>query len=62
MQWDTLKKILLKEGYAKGILPVDGKGGQYLIRAKKGSRKYMLVLFIDKVEEVVAELMAEEEK
>lgn len=62
VQWDTLKKILLKEGYAKGILPVDGKGGQYLIRAKKGSRKYMLVLFIDKVEEVVAELMAEEEK
>lgn len=62
VHWDTLKKVLLTEGYSKGVLPVDGKGGQYLIRAKKGSRKYMLVLFIDKVEEVVAELMAEEEK
>ena len=63
VQWDTLKKMLLNEGYSKGVLPVDGKGGQYLIRAKKGSRKYMLVLHTDKIETLVTELMnAEEEK
>ncbi len=63
VQWDTFKKMLLNEGYSKGVLPVDGKGGQYLLRAKKGSRKYMLVLHTDKIETLVTELMnAEEEK
>lgn len=61
VQWDSLKKMLLNEGYSKGVLPVDGKGGKYLLRAKKGSRKYMLVLHMDKVETLVAELMDEKE-
>ena len=60
-QWDTLKKMLLNGGYSKGVLPVDGKGGQYLLRAKKGSRKYMLVLHMDKIEMLVSELMDEKE-
>lgn len=62
VHWDTLKKMLLNEGYSKGVLPVDGKGGQYLIRAKKGSRKYMLVLHTDKIETLVVELMNAKEE
>ena len=57
VQWDTLKKMLLQEGYLKGNLPINGKGGQYLLRAKKGSRKYMLALYTDKIEKLVEELM-----
>ena len=54
--------MLLNDGYSKGTLPVDGKGGQYLLRAKKGSRKYIIVLHTDKIETLVSELMNEEEE
>lgn len=59
VQFETLKQALLREGYSDGILPENGKGGQYLKRAKKGSRKYMLVLKVKEVEKVLESLKEE---
>ena len=46
--FDTIKKMLLTEGYSKGKNYKDKK--EYLVRAKKGSRKRMLVLYRKKIE------------
>ena len=59
VQFETLKQSLLREGYSDGILPENGKGGQYVKRAKKGSRKYMLVLKVDEVEKSLESLKEE---
>lgn len=52
----TIKEKLLEAGLSKGHLAPAGKSGnQYLLRAKKGERKRMLVLFIGRVKEVLVE-------
>ena len=48
----TIKEELLRRGISWGTLAKDGKSGnEYLIRAKKGTRKRMLVLDMDKIEQ-----------
>ena len=59
VQFETLKQALLREGYSDGILPENGKGGQYVKRAKKGARKYMLVLKVNEVEKALESLKEE---
>ena len=53
----TLKELLLKEGFSVGKYAGPGKAGnQYLCRSRKGSRKRMLVLRTDKIEEFLADV------
>lgn len=59
VQFDTLKQVLLREGYIDGILPENDKDGQYVKRAKRDSRKYMLVLKVAEVEKVLETLKEE---
>lgn len=53
-----VKELLLEKGLSRGKSSCTGKSAEYTCRAKKGTRKRMLVLYIDKVEK----LLAEEEK
>lgn len=52
----TIKELLLKKGISDGKKMPDGEAGnEYLRRARKGSRKRMLVLHQDVVEELLKE-------
>ena len=52
----TVKEELLREGISVGKLVQKGEvGAEYLCRAKKGSRKRMLVLKMDEVERILNE-------
>ena len=49
----TIKELLVRKGIAEGKLS-DGKGGnEFLVKAKKGTRKRMLVLNVEKVNEIL---------
>lgn len=51
-QESTIKELLVRQGIAVGTINENG-GNQYLMRAKRGSRKYMLVLNLSRVQEVL---------
>ena len=51
--FDEMKKKLLIEGFSEGVLPKNGSGGEYVCRAKKGSRKRMLVLKMEVAEKAL---------
>lgn len=51
-QENTIKELLVRQGIAVGTINENG-GSQYLMRAKRGSRKYMLVLNMSKVQEIL---------
>ena len=53
---DTIKKLLLTQGYSDGVLASNGNSTQYLRRASRGTRKRMLVLKIEKVEQALENL------
>ena len=49
----TIKELLVRKGISEGKLS-NGKGGnEFLVKAKKGTRKRMLVLNINKVNEIL---------
>lgn len=53
-----VKELLLEKNLSRGKLGSSGQSAEYTCRAKKGTRKRMLVLYVEKVEK----LLAEEEK
>lgn len=53
--WDSLKKNLFREGFSEGKKYEDGLV-EYVKRAKKGSRRRMLVLKIEKINEALENL------
>lgn len=58
----TIKEALLKAGISDGVLkPAGQSGNQYLRRAKLSPRRWMLVLNMDKVEQVVKTMNEEEQ-
>lgn len=59
VKWDTIKKLLLTQGYSDGVLASNGNSAQYLRKASRGTRKRMLVLKIEKVEQALGNLKGE---
>ena len=56
----SIKKMLLERGFSEGKLAENGKPAEYLVRAKKGSRKRMLVLKMSAIEALLNDLNMEE--
>ena len=56
----SIKKMLLERGFSEGKLAENGKSAEYLVRAKKGSRKRMLVLKMSAIEAFLNDLNMEE--
>lgn len=54
------KKMLLEKGLSEGKLAENGKPAEYLVKAKKGSRKRMLVLKMSAIEALLNDLNMEE--
>ena len=59
VQWDTIKKLLLEHGYSKGVSASNGTPASYVLRARRGTRKRMLVLKVEKVEQALENLKEE---
>ena len=59
VQWDTIKKLLLEQGYSKGVSASNGTPASYVLRARRGTRKRMLVLKVEKVEQALENLKEE---
>ena len=56
----SIKKMLLEKGLSEGKLAENGKPAEYLVKAKKGSRKRMLVLKMSAIETLLNDLNMEE--
>lgn len=56
----SIKKMLLEKGLSEGKLAENGKPAEYLVKAKKGSRKRMLVLKMSAIEALLNDLNMEE--
>lgn len=50
-----VKELLLEKGLSRGKSSCNGKSAEYTCRAKKGTRKRMLVLYVEKVEKILSE-------
>lgn len=59
VQWDTIKKLLLEQGYSKGVSASNGTPASYILRSRRGTRKRMLVLKVEKVEQALENLKEE---